>query len=54
MTITHILIADSSVLTVVGAETLLKERADTMIRKSVMQLSLESCYISHGNLNSPM
>ena len=34
MTITHILIADSSSLTVVGAETLLKGRADTTITKA--------------------
>lgn len=34
MTATHILIADSSSLTVVGAETLLKERADTRITKA--------------------
>ncbi|MBL8132066.1 MAG: response regulator transcription factor, partial [Anaerolineae bacterium] len=31
---THILIADGSSLTVVGAETLLKERADTIITKA--------------------
>ncbi|MBE2271823.1 MAG: response regulator transcription factor [Anaerolinea sp.] len=31
---THILIADGSSLTVVGAETLLKERADTIIKKA--------------------
>lgn len=47
MTATHILIADSSSLTVVGAETLLKERADTIITKAqtgsqLIQLATES------------